>query len=115
LGQIGIVLVSGIFERFNLETISTALNQLKPLLRPGGKIFFTVNNADSPAGATNVASKTNGYVTESRLRKLVEENQLVFKSWKNVITQTFALVEIAAPGMLQSSKYLASRTANKKA
>jgi hypothetical protein len=91
------------------------LNQLKPLLRPGGKIFFTVNNADSPAGATNVAIRANGYATQSRIRKLVEENGFVFKQWENVITQTFALVEIAAPGALHSSKYMASRTANKKA
>jgi hypothetical protein len=115
MGQIGIVLISGIFERFNLEMISTVLGQLKSLLRPGGKIFFTVNNADSPAGATNVASKTNGYVTEPKLRELVEQHGLVFKQWTNVITQTFALVEISAPGVLQSSKYMTSRTANKKA
>jgi hypothetical protein len=115
LGQIGIVLVSGIFERFNLEMIGIALNQLKPLMRPGGKIFFTVNNADSPAGATNVAIRANGYVTETKLHELVEQHGLVFKKWTNVITQTFALVEIAAPGVLHSSKYMASRTANKKA
>lgn len=114
-GQIGIVLVSGIFERFNTEMIGIALNQIKPLMRPGGKIFFTVNNADSPAGATNVAIKANGYATESRLRTLVEENGFIFKRWESVITQTFALVEIAMPGVLQSSKYMASRTANKKA
>ena len=115
LGQIGIMLVSGIFERFNTEMIGIALNQIKPLMRPGGKIFFTVNNADSPAGATNVAIKANGYTTEAKLRKLAEENGLIFKSWESVITQTFALVEIAMPGLLQSSKYMASRTANKKA
>ena len=115
LEQIGIVLISGIFERFNIEMIGIALNQIKPLMRPGGKIFFTVNNADSPAGATNVAIKANGYATESKLRKLVEENGFIFKSWESVITQTFALVEIAVPGLLQSSKYMASRTANKKA
>jgi len=115
IGQIGIILISGIFERFNMEMIGIVLNQLKPLLRPGGKIFFTVNNADSPAGATNVAIRANGYATQSRIRKLVEENGFVFKQWENVITQTFALVEIAAPGVLHSSKYMASRTANKKA
>jgi hypothetical protein len=95
--------------------IGIVLNQLKPLMRSGGKIFFTVNNADNPAGATNVAIRANGYVTESRLRKLVEENGLVFKRWESVIAQTVALVEIAMPGVLQSSKYMASRTANKKA
>jgi hypothetical protein len=115
LGQIGIVLISSIFERFNLEMIGIVLNQLKPLMRPGGKIFFTVNNADNPAGATNVAIRANGYATESRLRKLIEENGLVFKRWETVIAQTVALVEIAMPGVLQSSKYMASRTANKKA
>jgi hypothetical protein len=115
LGQIGIILISGIFERFNMEMIGIVLNQLRPLLRPGGKVFFTVNNADSPAGATNVAIRANGYATESRIRKLIEENGFVFKQWESVITQTFALVEIALPGVLQSSKYLASRTSNKKA
>jgi hypothetical protein len=115
LGQIAIVLVSGIFERFNLEMVGIVLNQLKPLMRSGGKIFFTVNNADNPAGATNVAIGANGYVTESRLRVLVEQNGLVFKRWESVIAQTVALVEIAMPGTLQSSKYMASRTANKKA
>ena len=115
LGQIGIILVSSIFERFNTEMISIVLNQLKPLMRPGGRIFFTVNNADNPAGATNVAIQANGYVTESRLRRLVEENGLIFKRWESVIAQTVALVEVAMPGVLQSSKYMASRTANKKA
>lgn len=115
LGQLAIVLVSGIFERFNLEMIGVALGQLKPLLRPGGKLFVTVNNADSPAGANNIAIKANGYVTETKLRKLVEQQGLIFNQWTNVITQTFALVEIAAPGVLQSSKYMPGRTSNKKA
>ena len=115
LGQIGILLVSSIFERFNLEMIGIALDQLKPMMRPGGKIFFTVNNADNPAGATNVAIRANGYVAESKLRKLIEEHGLVFKRWESVIAQTVALVEIAMPGVLQSSKYMVSRTANKKA
>jgi SAM-dependent methyltransferase len=113
--QMAIVLISGIFERYNLGAIDLALNPLKKLLRPGGKLLFTVNNADSPGGAGNVVVGANGYVVKSKLQDIVEKHGLVFKSWSYVTNQDFALVEVWAPGPLQSSKYQPGRTANKKA
>lgn len=113
--QMALVVVYGIFERYNLGAIDDALPKLKQLLRAGGKLLFTVNNADCAGGAGNVVVGANGYVTHSALVEVVAKHGLELTAWKYITNQDFVLVEVTAPGPLQSSKYQPSRSANKKA
>jgi hypothetical protein len=108
LGQMAMVAVPNIFERFPAETTKRVLEQIKPLLRPGGKIVFNVFDAKSPSVAQLMSEGICSGITQNQLTSIANELGLVVRSWQRVLANDFVVVVLAMPGELHSSKVKSS-------
>ena len=104
LGQMAMVAVPNIFERFPAETTKQVLEQIKPLLRPGGKIVFNVFDAESPSVAQMMSEGTCAGITKNQLDNIANELGLIVRLWQRVLANDFVVVVLAVPGELQSAK-----------
>jgi hypothetical protein len=108
LGQMAMVAVPNIFERFPAETTKQVLEQIKPLLRPGGKIVFNVFDAKSPSVAQLMSEGVCSGITQDQLNSIANELGLVVRSWQRVLANDFVVVVLAMPGELHSAKVKSS-------
>lgn len=108
LGQMAMVAVPNIFERFPAETTKRVLEQIKPLLRPGGKIVFNLFDAESPSVAQLMADSVCAGITQNQLHSIANELGLVVRLWQRVLANDFVVVVLAMPGELHSAKVKSS-------
>jgi SAM-dependent methyltransferase len=114
LGQMAMVAVPNVFERFPADTTKRVLEQIKPLLRPGGKIVFNVFDAESPSVAQMMADSICAGITQNQLNNIANELGLVVRSWQRVLANDFVVVVLAMPGELHSSKVKSSSAFRRK-
>jgi SAM-dependent methyltransferase len=107
-GQMAMVAVPNVFERFPAETIKRALEQIKPLLRPGGKIVFNVFDAESPSVAQLMSEGTCAGITKNQMNSIAYELGMVVRLWQRVLANDFVVVVLALPGELHSAKVKSS-------
>jgi hypothetical protein len=103
-GQMAMVAVPNVFERFPAETIKQVLTKIKPLLRPGGKIVFNVFDAESPGIAKLMSEGTCAGITKNQMNSIAYELGLVVRLWQRVLANDFVVVVLALPGELHSAK-----------
>ena len=101
--QFGFIFSFNYFNYLGLDTIKQYLVQGMQLLRPGGTIMFTYNNADLAASAGLCDSYFMSYVPKSMLVPLAE-------SLGYLVTKTFdfepstSWIELQKPGELKTVK-----------
>lgn len=108
LGQMAMVVAPNIFERFPAETVKIVLDQIKPLLRPGGKIVFNVFDAESPSVAQLMHEGLASGVTQGQIANIAQELGLEVRGWKRALANDFVVVVLGLPGELKSIKVKSS-------
>ena len=108
LGQMAMVVVPNVFERLPADTTKRVLEQIKPLLRPGGKIVFNVFDAKSPSIAQMMSEGICAGITQHQLYSIANELGLIVRSWQRVLANNFVVVVLAMPGELHSAKVKSS-------
>lgn len=108
LGQMAMVAVPNVFERLPADTTKRVLEQIKPLLRPGGKIVFNVFDAKSPSIAQMMSEGICAGITQHQLYSIANELGLIVRSWQRVLANNFVVVVLAMPGELHSAKVKSS-------
>jgi hypothetical protein len=100
--QMSHVFCWNLFERYTYHVAVKNLAVIKTILRPGGKVIFGVNNADSVIGAQAATSNTSSYMTHDMVMKLLHEVQLELVSYRRVIGDNVCMVVAKASGDLHS-------------
>lgn len=101
--QFGLIFSYNFFNYLSFDSIKQLLIQSQKYLRPGGKIIFTYNNADLPAGASYSESFWMSYVPKSLLVPLAES--LGFKTvYSFDMDPAFSMIELQKTGDLKSIK-----------
>lgn len=72
INQFGLIFSYNFFNYLSFDSIKQLLIQSQKYLRPGGRIIFTYNNSDLPAGAAYAESFWMSYVPKSLLVPLAE-------------------------------------------
>lgn len=101
-GQMSHVFCWNIFERYTYATAVRNLKVIKDILRPGGKVIFSINNADSIIGAQAATANTGSYMTEYLVMKLLNEVDLELVSYRKVLGDNVCMVVAKAAGNLHS-------------
>jgi len=104
LGQMSHVICWNLFERFTYEVAAKNLSIIRQLLRPGGKVVFSINDADSVVGAQAVAGNTSSYMTQGLVSQLVAAAGLELVSCRAVEGDNVRMVVAKMPGTLTSLK-----------
>jgi SAM-dependent methyltransferase len=104
LAQMAMVVAPNIFERFPAETAQQVLEQIKTLLRPGGKIVFNVFDAETPSIAQLMSEGVCAGITQRQLNTIANELGLIVRLWQRVLANDFYVVVLSLPGELHSSK-----------
>jgi SAM-dependent methyltransferase len=73
VGQFGFIFSWNFFNYLTLESIRKYLTQCHELLRPGGAMMFSYNNADMPAPAAYADSYFMSYAPKSQVIPMCEE------------------------------------------
>ena len=102
-GQMALVVVWNLFERFNLWAAENFLMQAKQLLRPGGQIMFNTFDADSPSAAAFISDRKVGGMNKQQLTALVKKLDLEISMWAPHGSD-FVSVVLTSPGTLHSDK-----------
>ena len=101
-GQMSHVFCWNIFERYTYDVAVRNMKVIKSVLRPGGKVVFSVNNADSIIGAQAATNNTSSYMTEALTMKLLDEVDLELVSYRKVLGDNVFMVVAKAAGNLHS-------------
>jgi SAM-dependent methyltransferase len=101
--QFGFVFSFNFFNYLSLDSIKMYLKQIMELLRPGGIMLFTYNNADIPAAAGLAESYYMTYVPKSMLIPLIESLGFKVLETKDFVPST-SWIEIKKPGRLETIK-----------
>ena len=104
LAQMAMVVAPNIFERFPAETAKQVLEQIKTLLRPGGKVVFNCFDAESPSVAQLMSEGVCAGITQHQLGVIANELGLIVRLWQRVLANDFVVVVLELPGQLHSSK-----------
>jgi ElaB/YqjD/DUF883 family membrane-anchored ribosome-binding protein len=102
--QMSHVVCWNLFQRFTYDVAVKNLSIIRQLLRPGGKVVFSVNDADSVVGAQAVAGNTSSYMTKSLVEKLVQSAEMELLSYRAVEGDNVYMVVAKMPGVLCSLK-----------
>lgn len=102
-GQMALVVVWNLFERYNAWAIEQSLLKIRELLRPGGQVFFNTFDIESSHAAAFVADGTLGGITKSQLTQLAEKLGLDVKFWIPRGSD-YVTVLLARPDTLDSNK-----------
>ncbi len=102
-GQMALVVVWNLFERFNLWAAENFLTQAKQLLRPGGQIMFNTFDADSPNAAAFMGEGKLGGMNKQQLAELAARLDLEISMWVSHGSD-FVSVLLTSPGTLHSDK-----------
>lgn len=102
-GQMALVVVWNLFERFNLWAAEQFLIKARELLRPGGKIFFNTHDAESSNAAAFMADGKLGGMTKDQLHALANKLDLVVSQWIPNGSDYVSVV-LSHPDPLHSSK-----------
>jgi hypothetical protein len=113
-GQMALVVCANIFERFTSTVMERTLTQIKPLLRPGGMIFFTVMDAEKDTTAKLMIEKTTSGITQSKMQEICANTGFGLKLWKTAVAHNGVCVVAQAPGELVSAKAQPSKAFRKK-
>jgi len=101
--QLGLIFSYNFFNYLSLDSIKQLLIQSFEWLRPGGKIIFTYNNADLPAGAAYAENYFMTYVPKRILIPMAES--LGYETvYSFDLDPAYALIEFKKPGQLKSIK-----------
>jgi len=103
LDQFGFIFSFNYFNYLSLDSIKMYLKQAMDILRPGGIMLFTYNNADLPAAAGLADSYFMTYVPKSMLVPLVESLGFTIVEIRDYYPST-SWIEIRKPGLLQTIK-----------
>jgi hypothetical protein len=113
-GQMALVVCANIFERFTSTVMEQTLTQIKPLLRPGGMIFFTVMDAEKDTTARLMIEKTTSGVTHARMQEICANTGFTLRQWKTAVAHNGVCVVVQIPGELVSAKTQPSKAFRKK-
>lgn len=103
INQFGFIFSYNFFNYLSLDSIKQFLIQSLAVLRPGGSILFTYNNADMPAAAGYAENYFMTYVPKSILIPMVES--IGFETVFSFDRETaLSLVEFKKPGKLTAIK-----------
>lgn len=102
-GQMALVVVWNLFERFNLWAAENFLLQAKQLLRPGGQIMFNTFDANSPSAAAFISDCKVGGMSKQQLVALAQRLDLEISMWIPHGSD-FVTVLLTSPGTLHSDK-----------
>lgn len=103
INQFSLIFSYNFFNYLSFDSIKQLLTQAQKYLRPGGKIIFTYNNADLPAGASYAESFWMSYVPKSLLIPLAES--LGFETaFSFDMEPAFSMIELKKSGDLKSIK-----------
>ena len=101
INQFAFIFSYNFFNYLSFDSIKQMLLQSFAWLRPGGKIIFTYNNADLPAGAAYAENYFMSYVPKSLLIPMVESIGYVISfTWDH--EPAFSVIELTKPGTLKS-------------
>jgi hypothetical protein len=103
-GQIGYVVTWNLFERYTIEVMTENLAKIEKLLRPGGRVIFTINDADSVPAAISVTTNSCSYATRSLVEQACQESSLELVKYHHVVGKTTAMVVAKKAGELTSAK-----------
>lgn len=103
MGQMGLVVVWNLFERFNLYAAENFLTQVKPLLRPGGQVFFNMFDADSSNAAAFISDGKIGGMNRAQIDALALKLGMEISMWVNRGSDLISVL-LSMPGVLQSDK-----------
>lgn len=104
LGQMSHVICWNVFERYTYDVAVKNLSLIRQLLRPGGKVIFSVNDADSRIGAQAAAGNTSSYMNKNLVQQMIESSNLELVSYRPVEGDNVYLVVAKMPGVLSSLK-----------
>jgi SAM-dependent methyltransferase len=103
INQFSFIFSFNYFNYLSLDSIKMYLKQAMEILRPGGTMLFTYNNADMPAAAGLAESYFMTYVPRSMLVPLVESMGFAIVEARDYYPST-SWLEIQKPGKLQTVK-----------
>lgn len=101
--QFGFVFSWNVFNYFSLDTIKLYLEQLKPLLKPGGVVMFSYNNCENYKSAEMFEGHYMTYVPNRELVAIIKDLGYEIITSRDEPTLT-SWVEIKLPGELESNR-----------
>lgn len=103
INQFGLIFSYNFFNYLSFDSIKQLLTQAQKYLRPGGRIIFTYNNADLPAGAAYAEGFWMSYVPKSLLVPMAES--IGFETVYSFDTEpAFSMIELKKVGDLKTIK-----------
>ena len=101
--QFGFIFAWNVFNYFSLDTIEMYLEQIKPLLKPGGVVMFSYNNCENYKSVEMFENHFMTYVPNKDLMAAVKRQGYNVIAVRDEPTMT-SWVEISAPGELTSQR-----------
>ena len=106
-GQFGNIIVWDYFNYLTLEETTNYLKELLKLLRPGGEVTFSYNNAETSIGLQKSISKDECYNSETILKRVLLNLKYDFVSNRDIkigLKDQVSIMTIKRPGTLSSIK-----------
>ena len=102
--QIGLIFSWAVFDYLFVNEIKIFLNSCYTVLRPGGVMVFSYNNADTVEGARLAEIGSRTWVTKKILLNLLNEIGFELIEFCNDGKEVYHWIEIKKPGIMKSKK-----------
>ena len=103
VGQFGFIFSWNYFNYLSMPIIERYLKQIITLLRPGGALMFSYNNAEMPASASYADSYFMSYATKTQILDMCEK--IGFELITSIdLEPAISWIEIKRPGKLKLIK-----------
>jgi len=106
-GQFGNIIVWDYFNHLTLEQVKNYFEELLKLLRPGGEITFSYNNAETSIGLQKSISKDECYNSATILKRVLIGLKYDFVSNRDIkigLKDQVSIMTVKRPGTLSSIK-----------
>ena len=102
--QFGFIFSWDYFNYLAPITIKYYLQQLFPLLRPGGVMMFTYNDGETPSGASYAEKRSQSYMPRSLLTEMCMEIGYHIIQAESFDSGVINWIEICKPGTLETTR-----------
>lgn len=102
-GQMGFVLVCGVFEYYTQDIIAKYLQSIKDVMRPGGYCLLTYNNTEDPHAARLAEKAFKSWMPKRKLAQICESLGFMVTDSYDKAGQLH-WIEIQKPGVLETVK-----------
>jgi SAM-dependent methyltransferase/organic radical activating enzyme len=102
--QFGFVFSWNVFNYLTSDLVDQYLKQIYNVLRPGGVLMFSYNNAERVLAAIAVETGFMSYLPKTLLLQLAEKHQFEILATPDLNDDNVSWVELRKPGMLTTSK-----------